>query len=252
MKHLSSVILFLILAVVLGCSSEEAERPLRVGVAANFLTTFREIATAFEEKTGHALEVTSGSTGSLYAQIVHGAPIDVFFSADRRRPQMLEEAGLIAPDSRRTYARGRLALVSERRPGIENGAAFLRRRDIRTVALANSKTAPYGLAARQVLQRSDLGDVLDGRLVEGTSVGQVFAMVTAEADAGFVAWSQALVHGSKHVWVVPETLHDPIDQDVVITRAAADDPRAGALLEFLAGDEAAEIIRRHGYGADDR
>lgn len=245
--------LILLIAFLGACGNAEDAPDVRVAVAANFLTTFKEIAARFEAETGHRIEVTSGSTGALYAQISNGAPIDVFLSADARRPAMLERAGLSVPGSRRTYARGRLALISDRHPSVaEHGAESLRSEELRTIAIANPATAPYGLAARQALERSHLAAVVEGRLVEGTSVGQVFSMVLADADAGFVALSQALVRRLRHVWVVPEELHDPIFQDAVIVKRARSNETARALLDFLSTDEAVEIIHRHGYGTDDR
>ncbi len=103
------ILLFSLLYVfVVTASAKE----VRIAVATNFQTTLNAIAADFERDTGHTTLISSGSSGKFYAQIQHGAPFDVFFSADVVRPQLLEEAGLAVPGSRYTYAVGRLTLWS--------------------------------------------------------------------------------------------------------------------------------------------
>lgn len=137
-----------------------------VAVAANFNLPFREIATEFERATGHQVRVVSGASGAFYAQIKNGAPFDVFFSADRDRPKLLEEEGLGVKDFRFTYAIGRLVLWSPNAALIKGGET-LRSKTFKRLAVANPKTAPYGVAAMQTMQNLGLWDSLKSQLVMG-------------------------------------------------------------------------------------
>src|SRR5215831_1544349 len=133
--------------------------PVLVAVAANFIPPFRELAIEFEKATGHQLKVAGGSSGNFYTQIKHGAPFDVFFSADAERPKLLEDEGLGVKGTRFTYAIGRLVLWSPNADLIK-GAETLRAKQYKRLAIANPKTAPYGLAAMQALQKLELWESL--------------------------------------------------------------------------------------------
>ncbi len=223
-----------------------------VAVASNFVHPIEALETLFAAHTGHRLRISSGSTGQLYAQILSGAPYDLFLAADQHRPRLLEERGLTVPGSRFTYAVGLLTLWSADAGRIdEAGPAVLRRGDFRHLAIANPELAPYGLAARQVLQAFGLWDALAPRLVRGQSIAQAFQfVVTGNAELGFVARSQVLsprnrTPGSR--WDVPESLHAPIRQDAVLLARARDNAAANAFMEFLRSTKAAALIRSFGY-----
>ncbi len=237
-------------AVVVTTPAVAAEA--RVAVATNFKSTIDEIEIAFEAQSDHEIIVTSGSTGKIYAQIVNGAPVDVFLAADQERPRRLEAGGRAVARSRFTYAIGRLALWE---PGeAETGPGRLAGGDYRRLAIANPDLAPYGVAARQVIAALDLDDATEGKFVFGENVGQVFAFVrTQNAELGFVALSQLLtmpadVRGA--YWTPPQDAYDPIKQDAVILARGADNEAAHAFVEFLKSDGAVAIIERFGYGTE--
>lgn len=221
---------------------------LHVAVASNFQPTMELLVRDFEDLTGHQLSVSYGSTGKHYAQILHGAPFGVFLAADAERPRRLEAEGLAVAGSRFTYAIGRLVLWSPRPGQLEDGARALAEGEFRFLAIANPLTAPYGLAAEQVLQRLGLWASLQSRIVRGENIGQAFAYVkSGNAELGFVALSQlAGVDESERgsMWLVPEELHDPIEQQAV---QLADSEAARAFLDFLRGERAAAVIRAKGY-----
>ncbi len=223
-----------------------------VAVAANFLRPLRALAATFREETGHALRISAGSTGALYAQIRNGAPYEVFLAADAARPMRLEAEGLAVPGSRFTYAVGRLALWSpDARLIGGDGAAVLRQGDFRHLAIAEPKTAPYGRAAKEALGTLGLWDALESRLVRGLNVAHAFQLVaTGNAELGFVALSQVSgpedgVRGSR--WQVPAGLYRPIRQDAVLLARGAGNPAAKALMAFLKGPTARETIAAFGY-----
>lgn len=227
----------------------QAEQAL-VAVAANFVPPFREVAMEFEKSTGHTLQVTSGSSGNFYSQIKNGAPFDVFVSADTERPRLLEEEGLGVKDSRVTYAVGRLALWSLT-PSLVKGADTLNSQHFKHLAIANPKTAPYGAAAMQTMQKLGVWDNLQPRIVTGENLGQTMGFIeSGNAELGFVALSQVLDpkrKGKGARWDVPAELHEPIKQDMILLTKGKDNPAARALMEFMGGPQAKAVIGRYGY-----
>jgi molybdate transport system substrate-binding protein len=226
-----------------------------VAVANNFQQTATDIAHAFSLKTGVRVEFSAGSSGKLYAQVVNGAPFDVFLSADTERAEKLEQDGLAVKGSRFTYATGRLVLWSKdpQYKGRECGKD-LKAGKFKRIAIANAMTAPYGVAAEQVLKALGLSDkALEGRVVRGENVTQTLQFVeSGSAELGLVALAQvrhldAATSGETCRWTVPQELHRPIEQQgVLLTRAAAK-PGAAAFLEFLKGEVARQMILADGY-----
>ena len=119
------------------------------------------------------------------------------------------------------------------------------------LAIANPKTAPYGLAATQVLDKLGLAQAVATRIVEGQSIAQAHQFVsTGNAELGFVALSQIFKDGmitSGSAWKVPASMHDPIRQDAVLLAKGKDNPAARALIDYLKGPTAAAVIRAYGY-----
>ncbi|MFN3214625.1 MAG: molybdate ABC transporter substrate-binding protein [Henriciella sp.] len=242
--------LLAVLIVSLGsCSAPQPQEHATVAVATNFKTTLEKLEADFETRSGYMLDVVSGSTGKLYAQINNGAPYDLFLSADQARPERLVEDGRAVQNSRFTYAIGGLALWSPTRPDITPDT--LADNDITRLALANPDLAPYGLATVQLLERLDLLEPWQAKFVLGENVGQAFAFVsTGNAEIGFVSAAQVLAlpedaRGS--YWLVPRQLHEPIAQDAVLLKTGEDNQVARAFLTFLKTPEARDIIHESGY-----
>lgn len=224
---------------------------IRVAVAANFATTLKEIATVFEKDTGHKVALTQGSTGKLYAQISRGAPFDVLLSADDETPEKLVREGKAVTGTQFTYAVGRLALWSPKPDFVDEGGQVLKTDKFRFVAIANSRVAPYGRAAVQVMQKLGVLNVIEPRVVQGESITQTFQFVaTGNAQLGFVALSQIVDNEkikSGSAWIIPESMHEALKQDAVLLNSAKDAAAATALLQFLKSDKAKKLIAAHGY-----
>ncbi len=223
----------------------------QVAVAANFSEPIKAIAAVLEKTTGHTLKITVGATGRLYAQIRNGAPFDVLLSADTKAPAQLEADGLAQPGSRFTYATGKLVLWSADAAKVDAQGAVLKGSGFRKLALANPKTAPYGAAAIEVIDKLGLSASLTPKLVQGESIGQTYNFAfTGNADIAFVAMSQVLEGGrlkSGSVWVVPPTLYAPIRQDAVLLKKGADNAAAQALMTLLQSPNIKTLIRSYGY-----
>ena len=238
-----------LLGALANCSQPKAQSSATVAVATNFKPTLEQLVSDFEARTEFEIKIVSGSTGKLYAQIVQGAPYDVFLAADQARPERLVQDGQAAPQSRFTYAVGGLALWSPRE--VDASSNSLMEPDLNRLALANPDLAPYGLAAAQLLDRLDLTETLRSKFVFGESVGQTFAFVsTGNADMGFVSSAQvlALPEDSRGAyWLVPNQLHAPIAQDAVLLIGRETNPAAPAFLAYLQSPPAQETIRLNGY-----
>ena len=224
-----------------------------VAVAANFADALRQLEPLFEQETGHELRISSASTGILYAQILHGAPYDLFLAADRERPERLIEAGLADSSSAFVYARGRLVLWSTH-PGLVDGEGeALRSASFEHLALANPRTAPYGAAAMQVLERLGLAQALADRIVTGESVAQAWHfVVSGNAELGFVALSQPIAAGrlaEGSYWIVPEELYAPLEQMAVLLGPAREKPAARAFMAFLQSEYAITRLEELGYAS---
>ena len=219
-----------------------------VAVAANFVEPARAVAEAFHTATGDTALISPGASGQLFTQISHGAPYEVFLSADAERPQALVAGGYAVGQSRFTYAVGRLALYSTT-PGLVDGQGLvLKRPDLRTVAIADPAVAPYGVAAEETMRKMGVYDALKPKIVKGASIAQAYQFVaTGAAEIGFVAQSQIVTVKGGSRWLVPEALHAPIEQQAVLLKAGANDPAARAFLDFLKTPAARTIISRYGY-----
>jgi molybdate transport system substrate-binding protein len=226
-----------------------------VAVASNFISCARILVTTFEESSAHSLTLTFASTGQLHAQVMHGAPYDLFLAADQERPRRLVESGRAVPGSRFTYAQGALVLAQRDLSDDDlGGAQRLRDGDFARLAMANPTLAPYGQAAMETLAGLGVVASLQDRIVLGENVGQAFAMLaTGNVEVALVAESQLLESQLSEspmplaTWRVPAELHTPIRQDLVLLRHGEHNAAARAFHGFLQTDQAAEIITRQGY-----
>jgi molybdate transport system substrate-binding protein len=252
---------FLVCALVLIAllTSNVQAAQLRVAVASNFLFPVKNLAHMFEAQSGHSLRISAGSTGKLYAQIVNGAPFDVFLAANSREPRRLETAGMIVPGSRFTYALGCLALWGPQMAAAGEGLeAVLGSAQLQRLAVANPVTAPYGAAAIEVLEKLDLHDALKERIIRGENVSQAYQYVASgAAQLGFVALSQiksrpkaAITGSADRYWLVEPALYAPIQQQVVILKRAEGNVAAHQFLDFLKSPAGRSAIEASGYGVE--
>jgi molybdate transport system substrate-binding protein len=223
-----------------------------IAVAANFAGTLERLQKNFEAAVGHKLIVVSGATGKLTAQIIEGAPFDVFLSADDKATKKLLENGQALADTEFTYAIGTLVLFSADPQLIKgDGVTVLKAGNFTKLAIANPKLAPYGVAAVTAMRMLGVANALKDKIVMGENIAQAFQMVdTGNAQLGFVALSQVrgTPSGTKgSYWTVPQNLHEPVRQNAVLLTRAQDNDAAKAFLEFLQGAQARELIEAAGY-----
>jgi molybdate transport system substrate-binding protein len=241
------------LLIFIGLSfTQIAADEIKVAVASNFYPAMKEIVSQYELKQSQSFEnhnivLISGSSGKHYAQIFNGAPFDIFFSADKIRPILLEKKGISETGSRFTYALGKLVLWSPLDGFVEKDEQ-LYSNDSRFLAIANPRIAPYGVAAREALISLNLWEDLQSKLVRGENIAQTFQFVNSgNAKLGFISYSQLMnpsypVVGS--FWEVPQSLYTPIEQQVVLLKKSS---LAKDFLSFIESDESLNIISKYGY-----
>ncbi len=230
--------------LLLTLATPAAAETALAGVAANFATTAETLSAAYEKQTGDRIEVTTGSTGKLYAQIGSGAPYDLMLSADQATPLRLQGEGHGVPVS---YAEGRLALwAPDASPDADPKAALTH---VRHVAIANPDLAPYGKATVAAIEGMGLTGALENRIVTGENVGQAFALVKSRAaEAGFIAASALGPDDGGLRWIVTPALYPQIRQDAILLRHGAENRAAQGFMLYLTSAPAQAIIEAAGYG----
>ncbi len=169
--------------VLAGCarSPGSASQPLRIAAAADLQRVLPRIIERFEKQTASTTTLTTDASGRLAEQIKAGAPFDVFLAANVKFVGDLATAKLVEPVSVAPYARGSLVLCLHRSAGDQvKGLADLSRPEIKRIAIANPEYAPYGVAARQALERAGLWASLEPKIVRAGSVGQAMTYVQNE------------------------------------------------------------------------
>jgi molybdate transport system substrate-binding protein len=215
---------------------------LLVAAASDLVRFEAPLSRAFQAKTGQSVRFVFGSSGLLARQIENGAPYDVFLSANEDFAKKLAEAGHLKPDSLRLYARGRIALWSK--SGKIRTLDALAAPGIRHIAIANPAHAPYGAAARQMLERGGLWRRLESRIVLGENIRQTLQFAeSGNADVAIVAWTLVFDRGGI---LLPEESHNPIRQAAGIVAGSRQPALARAFLDLLTGVEGAALLESLG------
>lgn len=241
-------IYFLLILIIFGCTSQEGS--LNVATAANMQFAMEALAEAYSEEPGTKIDVILGSSGKLTAQIQQGAPYDLFFSADLKYPNALVESGNTTEDPV-VYAEGIIVLWSMKY-NMPVALEQITSSEVKHIALANPKTAPYGIAAEEVLKNMGLYEELYDRLVFGESISQVNQFITAEAaEMGFTSQSVVVSPNmlEKGNWIdIPDSLYSPIQQAVVILKNdRGQSKEAKAFVEFVLSETGKGILNKFGY-----
>jgi len=224
---------------------------VNVAVAANFTAPMKQLKPLFEKVSGHKLIASYGTVGKFYAQIKNGAPFELLISADDETPIRLGKDGLALPETRFTYAIGKLMLWSTKPGLVDARGEVLKQANFKRLAIASPKLAVYGAAGVQLMKNLGVYEQLQAKLVFGENISQTYQFVaTGNADMGFVALSQIYKDGSYAAgshWQVPANLYPQIRQDAVLLTKGRDNPAGKALLAFLQSQETRKIIRAYGY-----
>ncbi|MBI5923119.1 MAG: molybdate ABC transporter substrate-binding protein [Betaproteobacteria bacterium] len=225
-----------------------------VAAAADLKFALPELAQAFETGSGRKLRLSYGSSGMFAQQIAQGAPFELFFSADESYVAMLQQAGRTM-DGGKLYALGRIALFIPNGSPIQADnnlrdlAAAARDGRLKRLAMANPEHAPYGRAAREVLQRNGLWDLVSDKLALGENAAQAAQFATSgSAQAGLIPLTLARAPelAAKGAFVtLPESWHLPLKQRMVLIQGGGETARL--FYAFVQTPAAQAILMRHGF-----
>lgn len=240
------------LAVVSSALLPAQAASINVAVASNFINPAKQLATQFSDVSGHSVNLSSGSTGKLYTQIINGAPFDIFLAANAREPQRLEQQGQAVTATRVTYAIGRLVLWSADPQRVKaDCATALKQTDFRKLAIANPRVAPYGKQAEHALITLGVYETVQPKLIMGENIGEAFRFVSSgNAELGIISLSQVKdprnPFSGSHC-VLAETLHQPLLQQTVMLQRARGNQAAREFIQFLQSAPARALIENYGY-----
>lgn len=243
----------LLLVAACGSETSDSEAPsVLVAASANLNRAMPQLVEAFEEETGIQTVVSLGSTANLTQQIEHGAPFDVFLSADSAHIDRLIASRFAESDSRYIYARGLLALWTLSNSPIElRGPEALLDPGVRFVSIANPGFAPYGAAAFEVLERLGYDELLTDKIVYAQSISMAH-QYAASGNADIAITALSLAVDSDGTWTeVDRSLYSPIEQTLAVLSHAPHADSAHAFAAFIAGAEAQAVLGRFGYEAGD-
>jgi molybdate transport system substrate-binding protein len=235
-------------------AAQPAATPVAIAAAGDLRGALEDVKLAFE--AGHPkvqLRLTFGASGSLTAQILQGAPFEVFLAADAGFPESLRKAGLVGPEGPFPYATGCLVLWVRRDLGLDPGREGLKtllNPALKKIATANPLVAPYGRAGEAALRQAGLYPAVQPRLVFADNIAQAAQFLQARtAEAGLISSSQAHALGALGLaWRLPAEAYPPLRQSGVVLKAAPHQEEARAFVTFLTGAEGQAILARHGFG----
>ena len=250
---MSRIAVALLLAVTVfaptACKQSQPDGVIKISAASDLAVAFEEVGKAFTAKTGRKVQIDYGSTGQFSQQIIAGAPVDLFASADRKNVDKVVAAGKCDGATAAQYGVGRLVLWVKT-GAAPTGLAGLTDPAFKRIAIANPDHAPYGMAARDALQKAGLWDSLQSRIVIGENIRATMQFAqTGNAEVAISALSLALASKEGTYVEIPAAAHAVIDQTLVVCGKGAGVAGAKAFAAYVASTEGKAIMARFGFVA---
>jgi molybdate transport system substrate-binding protein len=236
-------------------NEDRLARVVRVAAAADLQYGLGEVFEAFQHQHPDIrIDVSYGSSGNFYGQLVNRAPFDIFLSADALYPQRLVDNGIALRDTLFVYARGQLVIWVRHESPLDlqkRGLQALLDPGVRKIAIANPQHAPYGRAAVAALENAGIYENVRDRLVYGENIAQAAQFVqTGSADVGLIAHSLALagpLQRKGQFWLIPADRYPPITQAGVVLSWAAHQDAAREVCAFLRSAKGRAMLQHHGF-----
>jgi molybdate transport system substrate-binding protein len=220
---------------------------ITVAAASDLRPPFEELGEAFTAETGIVVRFSFGSSGLLREQILNGAPFDVFASANVAFVDEVIAAGRGVTETRALYALGRIVLWAQPGSLLPERLEDLTDPRFRRIVIANPQHAPYGMAAMQALRTGGIAELIQDRLVYGENISDAMRIVeSGNAEIGIIALSLAIASGSDYR-LIPDGLHEPLDQALVVTSTGARGQAAQMLSAFIGSPRGREVMNRYGF-----
>jgi molybdate transport system substrate-binding protein len=235
-------------AVLLTLALQGAAPPLTISAAVSLTEALEEVAAAFRAAGGGPVTFNFAGSNVLARQIVNGAPVDVFVSADETQMEVVAGAGMVLDGSRVAVAANALALVADPRTPIRT-LADLERAEVKRIAIGDPAAVPAGVYARRYLEDIGLWNRIEEKIVPTTNVRAALVSVqNGSASAALVYATDARVAPELKVVVTVSGARAPrIVYPACIVRTSRQPAAAAAFVKFLRGSAAAAILARHGF-----
>ena len=226
---------------------------INIAVAANVSYAIEALKKEFNKLYPDIkVNITLGGSGKLTAQIINGAPYNLFMSANMQYPNALYSNGLTI-NKPLVYAQGSLALFSIKSQNFSQGMRLIKSSNIKKIAVANPKTAPYGKATLEAIKNSDIYNKIKQKFIYGESISQTLSYILVAADIGFIAksalYSPKMSMYKKGVnWIdIDSKLYTPINQGIVILNNAKNNDDVLSFYHFMLSSKAKKILNNFGY-----
>ncbi|MGJ9382840.1 molybdate ABC transporter substrate-binding protein [Salipaludibacillus sp. CF4.18] len=245
----------LLLLIISGCGQNDdpasnSDNKLTVAAAADLVPAFNDIGEKFTEKTGTEITFSFHSTGQLADQIENGAPFDVFAAANVSFIDRLREAGFIVEGTQATYAYGKLGLTTLKDSGIKlDSLEDLKAEEIVNISIANPEHAPYGMAAKEILENAGVWGEVKDKVVYGRNISDALVQVeTGNAEVGLIAHSLAMSQEDTFDFLyIDEELYEPLEQSIAIIEGSDQEELAKVFMAFVLEAEGKDILESHGF-----
>lgn len=238
------LILFIIFSLNLFANS------INIAIASNVSYAINELIKEFNKTNPNTkVQITLGSSGKLTAQIINGAPYNLFMSADMKYPEKLYRNSLTIYEPK-IYAKGGLSIISSKDINLAKDLRFLTDKNIDKIAIANPKTAPYGKATIEALKNANIYNDIKNKFVYAESISQTVTYALKASDLGFIAKSSLYsekMKKYKNYIDVDTKLYTPINQGIVLLNKKKNSSEAKAFYEFILSDKAQTIFKQYGY-----
>lgn len=242
--------ILLIISVLVLATPAHAEK-ITIAAAADLKFAMDEIVASFKQTNAEDdVEVIYGSSGKFHTQIRQGAPYDLYFSADIAFPRALGQAGLAASEVK-PYAFGRIVLWSAGMDASKMTLESLLDEKVTRIAIANPRHAPYGKRAEETLRAARLWEKVEPKLVYGENIAHTAQFVqSGNAQVGIIALALAVnpeLSGKGGYWLIPDELHEPLEQGFIITKRAAGNVLAQRFADYMGSNPARAVMRKYGF-----
>lgn len=218
-----------------------------VSAASDLTGAFKEIGGMYEKESGNKVTFNFGSTGILAQQIEGGAPIDLFAAANKRYVDDLERKGLTIPETKRVYAIGRIVLATPKGGVKLNSLQALMRPETKRIAIANPSHAPYGMAAKEAMEKTGIWEKVKDRVVYGENIRQAMQYLeTGSVDAAILALSISIGSDVSYT-LIPHELYSPIEQTLTVIKGAKNEKKAREFADFITGPKGRAVMKRYGF-----
>ncbi len=222
---------------------------LKIAAAANMSYALDELKKEFlKTHPNDEIQIITGASGKLSTQIQNGALYDIFISADEKFPRILEKNGFAALEPK-IYAKGVLAMISAHKKEL----SFENLKNVKSIVIANPKTAPYGAAALEALKNSGVYESIKNKIIESGSISEALSQTLSAADVGFSALSLLKAPKMSHLKEnenyikVPSNLYSPINQAMIVLKSSKNQSLALEFCDFILSDKGKEILVNFGY-----